>query len=375
MRDPEDRSRLTNIPILRSVPRAIGALVIVGIFAFPAEIASCQESFQVSGFAWLRGATDPDDPILLEEDFSAQIQAGLEWYFSPVTRAHLHVLGRDDRTGSRDENFGIVEAYLETIFRPADDKLRVRAGAFFLPTSREHVDALWENPYSITPSALNAWMGEELRPIGVDLDYSRGSFHLGATLFGWNDAFGTLPAVRGWRLRNHVALIDETIVGRPDALSRISVDTDDRPGWSVRGRWSTTRSLVQYTYIDNRAGGGERSGVVPWRTPFHILSAEWDRGNWTVAAESGWGETWIPGLERFTEADLRASYLLVSRRFDRHRASLRIDEMAVDDDDDLGLTLAWLWRPSPKIRATIEMTALDDDIRAMAEVRTYFFLR
>ena len=36
------------------------------------------------------------------------------------------------------------------------EHLRLRAGSFFLPTSRENVDLLWTSPYSITYSALLA---------------------------------------------------------------------------------------------------------------------------------------------------------------------------------------------------------------------------
>lgn len=359
----------------RSPMRVVVLTVLAAVSSLITTCAYGEQSFQVSGFAWLRTAADDDLPALEEEDLSVQIQTGLDWYISPRTRAHLHLLARDDRSGSRDENLGIVEGFIETRFQPAGDRLRVRAGAFFLPTSREHVDALWEDPYSITPSALNGWLGEELRPVGVDLDYSHEGLRAGATIFGWNDAFGTLPAVRGWRLRNHVALIDETLVANEDAVSRISVDTDDRPGWSARTGWSSTRSLFQYTYIDNRASGTKRSGVVPWRTKFHIATIEWNEGNWTIAAESGWGKTWIPGLERFTTTDLRASYLLVSRLFRKARASLRVEELVVDDDDDIALTAAWLWRPFPRIRASVELTSLDDDLRLVAELRSYFSLR
>ena len=39
--------------------------------------------------------------------------------------------------------------------------------------SRENVDALWENAYAVSSSALNSWFGEELRPIGFDVSWVR----------------------------------------------------------------------------------------------------------------------------------------------------------------------------------------------------------
>ncbi len=337
--------------------------------------ATAQESLQIAGFGWIRGSTGDDTGSLAHEDVSIQLQTGIDWYFSPAVRAHLHVLARDDRDDSTSETIGIVEGFLEGYFTPGNARLRLRGGAFFLPTSREHVDALWETPYSITPSALNGWLGEELRPIGVDADYTRERLQLGATVFTGNDAFGTLPAVRGWTLRNHVALLDETIVLSPDEHTRISVDTDGRLGWSGRARWNWSSALVQYTFIDNRAGGTERDHVYPWRTPFHIVSGEYWSGDWNFAAETGWGSSWIPGLKRQTLADLRTSYVMVSRRLNSGRATLRAEEMSVDHDTEIAFTAAWLWNPVDQARIGAEMTTVAGDLRALVELRAYFSLR
>src|SRR5204863_8816924 len=115
---------------------------------------------------------------------------------------HVHLLARDDAEGSKHGRVGIVEAYVEAKLHPGRDRVRILAGAFFLPTSRENIDALWATPYTITPSALNSWLGEELRPIGVDVSYRHrtakaGTFSGGATLFGGNDTFGELLIGRG----------------------------------------------------------------------------------------------------------------------------------------------------------------------------------
>lgn len=360
---------MSSNPVFRAL--IIGAFV---IFCFP-SVSFAQDSLQISGFGWLRASAGDQTGVLEHEDVSIQLQTGIDWYFSPATRAHAHLLARDDRDGSTNETIGIVEGFLETYLTPGDARLRLRAGAFFLPTSREHVDALWETPYSVTPSALNGWLGEELRPIGIDADYTRDRLQLGATLFTANDAFGTLPAVRGWALRNHVALLDETIIAADDEHTRISVDTDDRPGWSARARWNWQSALVQYTFIDNRAEGEERDHVYPWRTPFHIISAEYWNDDWTFAAETGWGPSWIPGLKRETLTDLRASYVMVSRRLSDGRVTIRAEEMTVENDTEIAFTAAWLWNPVTQVRAAAELTTVEGDLRAMVELRGYFSLR
>ena len=74
------------------------------------------------------------------------------------------------------------EAYVEAHLPARGSRLKLRAGAFFLATSRENVDALWENAYAISSSALNSWFGEELRPIGLDASWMRGRALIGSDL-------------------------------------------------------------------------------------------------------------------------------------------------------------------------------------------------
>src|SRR6185436_6563913 len=105
---------------------------------------------------------------------------------------------RNEEDGSKRGRVGIVQAFLEQSLGSGGNRVHLMEGAFFLPTSRENIDSLWETPYTITSSALNSWLGEELRPIGVDASYthrftSLGSLTGGGTVFRGNDTFGALP--------------------------------------------------------------------------------------------------------------------------------------------------------------------------------------
>ena len=44
----------------------------------------------------------------------------------------------------------------------------VKTGAFFPTISLENDDLGWTSPYTLTPSAINSWIGEELRTIGSE---------------------------------------------------------------------------------------------------------------------------------------------------------------------------------------------------------------
>ena len=62
---------------------------------------------------------------------------------------------------------GLSEAYL--VFKPTpagDTRYSVRAGLFYPPVSQEHQGPAWIDADMITPSAINSWIGEEVKVVG-----------------------------------------------------------------------------------------------------------------------------------------------------------------------------------------------------------------
>jgi len=52
---------------------------------------------------------------------------------------------------------GLLEAYVEWRLETGfGHRWTLRAGQFFLPTSRENIGILWTSPYTLTLSALNS---------------------------------------------------------------------------------------------------------------------------------------------------------------------------------------------------------------------------
>ena len=337
---------------------------------FLAAAVHADDALQWNGFALLRGASNVDRGPLAHDPVSSQLQLGLDWTAHPAVNVHVHLLARNAGDGRRDA-VGVPEAYLEVNLHPGGDRLRLRGGAFFLPGSRENVDALWENPYAITSSALNSWLGEELRPIGLDATYVHNRFYGGATLFRGNDTFGALPPVRGWTLDDHWTLLGEWIPVDEADFTSVSAENDGRLGWSARGGWNGDRLLVQLTHIDNRSDGEDYGRLFNWGTRFTIAGAEYTVGDWTVAAETGWGPTFlVVEGERFTNK-LDASYLLVSRQFSRIRATVRAESFRVDDVRTNAVTLAGFWTVR-KTRLGAEVTVAGGDRRALLELRYRF---
>jgi hypothetical protein len=331
-----------------------------------ATAASASDALQWSGFALLR-ASSPTHGVPLDDDtLAAQVQIGVDWRPSMTLGAHVHLIARNDADGGHRARFGATEAYLEQNFHRGEDRLHIMEGAFFLPTTRENVDALWETPYTLTPSALNSWLGEEFRPIGVDAAYTiRHSLTFGATVFRGNDTFGGLPAARGWMMRDHWALLGEHLPVDAEYFTSVSAETDHRLGWSTRARWSSDRFTAQLTHIDNRSDALDHGELFNWMTRFDIAGADYTFNDWTVAAESGWGPTIIRVAGVPYTTNLLAEYLLVSRRLGRGRATIRGDKF----NHHHAVTFAYLFSPPGKLRTGVEVVAVGDQRRVSVEMR------
>jgi hypothetical protein len=367
------RTMMYGLAIMSGPSRSALVFVLLAGGLAHATAAHGGDALQASGFADLRGGSHASVP-LDGDAFSAQVQAGVDWSPSPHFRAHLHLLARTDDGGSRRGRAGVPEAYLEAHLPAGGGRFKVRGGAFFLPTSRENVDDLWENPYAVTSSALNTWFGQELRPIGLDVSWSRGGATIGATVFRGNDTLGALPVSPGWSLSDRWTVLGQKVPAGEDYAS-VSAETDGRLGWSARGGWSTTHLSALYTHVDNRSDGLLHGDLGNWRTGFEVVGVAWTGGAWTVAGETGWGPTdvFFPGGT--FRADLRASYVLVSRLLGGARVTGRFDEYRAGETHGHAVTLTGLWMPVPALTLGIELSAGGGEARGLADARRYFALR
>lgn len=335
-------------------------------------------------------------------------QLGLDW--TPNGHFDLHVsgVGRRDALGT---DAGIVEAYAEARASFALDELQFRAGQFFLPTSRENRDALWTSPYTVSFSALNSWIGEEVRPVGIDVQYrhvtSRGhAITTGATAFEGNDSMGALLAWRGWAIGNRLSTYGEVLplpplrsldtsfpLQRRDGTKPFGSDLDGRPGYSARVRYAIPqRANVLYTYVDNRGDRELHRGEYAWATKFHLLGAEvGDPDRFVVAGEYVRGSTTMGRGVAFVDADFFAAYLLVSGKSGRNRLTARYELFNTEEQDfspaetneenGRAWTLTWMFDVKPPLRLAAELTQVvgdradtpDPDARSMTIEARYRF--
>jgi len=286
--------------------------------------------------------------------------------------AHFDASAWDDKDRSP---VGVTEAYLQ--FRPyprAGYRFRLKAGAFYPPISLENRAAGWESPYSLSYSAINTWLGVEVRTIGLEaqLDWlgtrTGHDFDLGLTggAFAWNEGAGVVLADNGFMLHDRQTPVFGR-VGPAGAGALPFQQFDGRAGVyaGVEGRW-LDRVVLRVLRYDNRADPTKIdsvSGAIAWNTRFNSAGLRIESGTgWTAILQWLDGETLIapPGMQ--LEWPFRAQFALLSKRFGRHTLSARYDRFEVEtnvpdgDGWQIGhaFTAAWLFDADAHWRVALE---------------------
>lgn len=278
------------------------------------------------------------------------------------------------------------EAYLKLKAPPSPiGRAQGRVGLFYPPVSMEHEGVAWTDPDMLSASAINSWIGEEVKVAGVEASVTRklGDHDLTATggVFGWNDTAGTLLTFRGWALHSVFAgphtefalpPMSAFMTQRQAADTYPVLELDGRPGYYGRLEWRPPAPVVlNATYYDN---GGNRTAVKDlqwaWETRFLDLGARWDvNARVRVQAQALNGET-LMGFrrrgDRWIDVGFRAAYLMVQRRFGDDLASARLDAFevndrtlqAIDNNDETGWSAAIDWRHRLSTHAALVTEAL-----------------
>ncbi len=373
------------------------ALIVIAL----AATAHAQKAFTINGILSARGVNASGPASWLERDFGrldaggdrndffATAQIGADWNPTSWFTAHASGLARREPSRFAGERSGLVDAYVEL----HNDHFQLRAGQFFLGTSRENVGPLWSSPYTISFSALNTWIGEEVRPVGVDLQW-KPNFYVtaGATAFRNNDTAGALLAWRGWTVGNRLSVYNEVLPlpplasfatgfadQRSDGTVPFEKDLDKRTGYAARLRLQLPeRANVQLTHFDNRGDRKEYRDEYAWKTRFDVLGAQVGvTSPTTAAAEYMRGKTGMGAPPIFVDADIEAWYVLVSHKMGRERFSARYDGFSTTDRDHSpaetntehgrSWLFAWLHDVSDHVRIGAEFVQVTGDRIAAQE--------
>jgi hypothetical protein len=293
---------------------------------------------------------------------------------------HFDASAWDDKDRSP---VGVTEAYLQ--FRPfpaAGYRLRVKAGAFYPPVSLENRAAGWESPYTLSYSAINTWLGVEVRALGAEaqLDWlgrrTGHAFDLSATggAFGWNEGAGVVVANDGFMLHDRQTPVFAR-VGQPGvallngAEPFLQLDHHVGAYAGVEARY-TDRVVLRVLRYDNRADPTVidfASGAIAWETRFSSagLRMESETG-WTGIAQWLSGVTSIAPGGVFWNWPFQSEFALLSKRFGSQTLSARYDHFRIDsnspppDFEPYGrqrgqaFTAAWMFEAARHWRFTLE---------------------
>ncbi|HSQ99631.1 MAG TPA: hypothetical protein VLM36_06905, partial [Sphingomicrobium sp.] len=285
------------------------------------------------GFGKLRSGSNGDwkvEPQLGNVDIAWQPQ--LTWSLGATVVAAIQ--------GGERTQAGLSQAYLS--FRPmrgsTSTAFSARAGLMWPPVSLEHEGSDWHVANSITPSAINSWIGEEVRPVAAE---GSAAFVLGqhrlravAALIAANDTAGTLLTFRGWALHDRTTLAFnrwnlpplEGMIGQIQApythpLIDLHAGFAHRPGYYAKLAWQPPLPIrLELFRYDNRANPEDFNPQMEWgwRTAFDNLGLVAKIGDVDLKAQALEGRTRM-GFEmdgrRWIDNRFRSAFVLLDRPF------------------------------------------------------------
>ncbi|MCF2948536.1 hypothetical protein L0668_10495 [Paraglaciecola aquimarina] len=255
-----------------------------------------------------------------------------------------------------EQNLGISQAQIA--YKPLSNsrvRWRTRAGFFYPKMSLENLDTGWLSPFTYTQSAINSWLGEELRAPALEFTvYSPGrarnsaySWQLTAAAFKANDPLGTLLSWRGFALHDRQSLHNDKVpfaaypsVVQQDRIFHPSYvepfhELDGRLGFYLGAHLDYfSQTNLRYYYYDNQADplAVNYQRLYGWRTKFHSIAFQHKFSQSTRIISQ-----WLSGSttmgERVVDVDFNAWYLLFSHKVVQHRLSIRFDQFKVKEQD------------------------------------------
>lgn len=289
--------------------------------------------------------------------------------------------------------FQISEAFLAYKTKPSETwGGSVKAGYFWPHISLEHDGPTWRVTNTIMPSAINSWVGEEVKVLGGEATLSRklGDQQVLATagIYGNNDTSGTLLTYRGWAMHDLRAVLDGRfplsplspfMVTRQAQWTESSLELDNRAGYYGRLEWKPSESSSFHVFYYDNAGNriavdrkqwswdtrfAEAGGKV-WLTPEVKLTAQAMTGNTVMG--------FIRNGERWANVDFNSAYGMITKKIgdEGDTASLRLDWFetkdksmrAADNNNERGwgLTAAYNHKLNDKMSFLVEGLTVDSN--------------
>ena len=225
-----------------------------------------------------------------------------------------------------------------------------RAGVFYPPISLEHDGLDWTVPDTITPSAINTWVAEETKVVGIETTVRRSigdqTFSLTGGAFKHGDTSGTELTFRGWALhdlkspvfgRFPLPPLSERMARRQAPSTTPLAEIDGHVGYYGRLAWSpSARMTIDLFAYDN---GGDRTSVNArrewsWETRFWNLGLRLDLDALALKAQAMTGETlmgYSNALGIWADMGFEAAYVSASKTIGPGSFTARLDHFSTTD--------------------------------------------
>lgn len=327
------------------------------------------------------------------------VNAVVEW--RPRFTSRLSAVVDVEYQSDQERSVGVSEAYL--LYKPLlpnGVRAQVRAGNFWAPVSLEHDGPHWTVSRTITPSAINSWISEEVAGAGIELAVRRdfSGHEVGLTVGGItaNDTAGTLLSLRGWSLSDARATIGgyydlppmtPFITGIQPDRTTPSLELDDRVGRYVRLDWRLPSSVAfNLESYDNEGDKVSANAILEWawRTRFTNAGVVWrPTEDLEVLAQAMSGRTemgYTSPAGIWVDVSYRSAYVLASRQFGDTAVTGRLDVFSNKDnasafygdtsEEGWAATAAVRRTLSPRVQVLAETLYVDSDrpSRALAGV-------
>jgi len=308
------------------------------------------------------------------EALSARVQLGVD---------------SDYRKGSGLNGADVTEAFLAYAPRLSDTLgLGLRAGILIPPISLENDGRAWTATRTVTPSAINSWIGEEVRATGLELTLraflQKSDLAATVAVFGWNDPGGSLVAWRGWALQDRQTGFTDRLPFATEPAFRPNRDfpvqtpwvapfreLDGRAGWYAGASWEVPEKLeVRLMRYDN---GGDRltveRGQYSWETRFYAAGVRVALANGLELLAQGVSGRTKMGPGPVVNVPFEALFGLATVVTGLHRFSLRYDVFRNEDrnptaagetfgEEGSAWTAAWLFGAFPRATLALEVVSV-----------------
>lgn len=334
-----------------------------------------------SGLEWQQGFVSIEKPL------------SRNWQANAVIHAYA----------DGEKHLGFTQAYLQyKPLSPNNIKFKSKIGMFYPAMSVENIAQGWLSPYTYTQSAINSWIGEELRVLGAQAAwFSNGrkrrspwSWEVNLGVYKGNDPVGSLLTWRGFAMHDRQSLHNDRVEFAP-VPSVINPEDFDSPTWlepftEIDGKWGAyigahvsylRKTNIRYYLYDNRADPDaiNEQRLYAWHTKFHSLALQHQLNtNWRVMLQLMDGSTLMG--DNSVYADFGAWYLATSYSKAKHKITLRYDYHSVRENDSKpqdpnnshgeALTLAWRYQYSEHIEFGAELNQHNSEVDNRALLNT-----